>query len=55
MSTFFISGFAALIIYCILLFTGVIDNIEEFIFDRILHYEPIENYDDECYNDDNDT
>lgn len=53
MSEFFISVVAASIIFLFLDIFGYIDKIEEFIFSKILHYEPIENNDEECYNRDN--
>lgn len=53
MSAFIISGVLALILYFILDKLGIIDSIEELIFSKFLHYEPIENIEEECYNRDN--
>lgn len=53
MSTFIISAILALILYFILDKLGIIDSIEEIIFSKFLHYEPIENDDENCYNRDN--
>lgn len=53
MSEFFISGVLALILFLLLDRFGFIDKIEEIIFSKFLHYDPIENIEEECYNRDN--
>lgn len=53
MISFIISGVLAGIVFLALDILGVIDKIEEIIFSKLLHYDPIENSEEECYNDDN--
>ena len=53
MISFIISATLSGIVFIVLDYFGVIDKIEEIIFSKLLHYEPIENNEEECYNDDN--